>query len=169
MYTDHRTLEYLDTQRDLSCRQARWQEYLAQYDYELCYVKGEDNSVADALSRHPGIVDVVADNDTSSDDEDDNRERSVVAATLTIAADPDLLTQIKEGYKNNEFCTKLHANLASMEGARKDEASGLLYFRDRLVVPRVGQIRESLYHLAHDAMGHFGSDKSYAALRESMA
>lgn len=51
VYTDHRTLENFHKQKDLSRRQARWQEFLAQYDFEIRYVRGEDNVVADALSR----------------------------------------------------------------------------------------------------------------------
>jgi hypothetical protein len=51
IYTDHRTLENFNTQRDLSRRQARWMEFLAQFDCHIVYVKGHDNTVADALSR----------------------------------------------------------------------------------------------------------------------
>jgi hypothetical protein len=31
----------------------------------------------------------------------------------------------------------------------------------------VGTCHEDLFRLAHDALGHFGTDKSYAALRDS--
>ena len=51
IYTDHRTLENFNEQKDLSQRQLPWMEYLLQYEYEIHYVKGEDNTVADALSR----------------------------------------------------------------------------------------------------------------------
>jgi hypothetical protein len=50
VYTDHRTLENFNTQKDLSCRQLRWQEYLSQYEMTVVYIRGEDNTVADALS-----------------------------------------------------------------------------------------------------------------------
>jgi hypothetical protein len=50
IYTDHKTLENFATQKDLSRRQARWMEFLSQYDCKIMYVKGEDNCVADALS-----------------------------------------------------------------------------------------------------------------------
>ena len=45
--------------------------------------------------------------------------------------------------------------------------NGLLFVGDRLCVPRVPELREALYRLCHDSMGHFGTDKSYALLRGS--
>jgi hypothetical protein len=53
VYTDYRTLQNFDTQCDLSRRQLRWQELMLQYDMEIVYIPGEDNSVADALSHVP--------------------------------------------------------------------------------------------------------------------
>jgi|SRR5882762_3897745 len=53
IYTDHRTLQNFDTQQDLSRRQLRWQELMSQYDMEIIYIPGEDNTVADTLSRVP--------------------------------------------------------------------------------------------------------------------
>jgi len=38
---------------------------------------------------------------------------------------------------------------------------------DRLIIPHVGTCCEDLFRLAHDVQGHFGADKSYAALRDS--
>src|SRR5258705_175811 len=39
--------------RDLSRRQARWMEELVCYESKFVYIKGEQNTVADALSRFP--------------------------------------------------------------------------------------------------------------------
>ena len=49
--TDHKSLIHFQTQPMLSGRQTRWLETLADYDYAIEYVKGEENGVADALSR----------------------------------------------------------------------------------------------------------------------
>ena len=50
--TDHKALEFFLTQRKLLNRQARWMEYLSRFDFDIRYVKGINNKVADALSRY---------------------------------------------------------------------------------------------------------------------
>ena len=51
MFSDHKSLKYIFTQRDLNMRQRRWMEYLEDYDFILHYYPGKANVVADALSR----------------------------------------------------------------------------------------------------------------------
>ena len=48
--TDHKALEFFDTQKQLSGRQMQWMEYLVCFDYNIQYMKGQLNKVADALS-----------------------------------------------------------------------------------------------------------------------
>jgi hypothetical protein len=45
--------------------------------------------------------------------------------------------------------------------------NGLLYAGQRLIIPRNASICETLFHLAHDVLGHFGFAKSYGSLHES--
>ena len=49
--TDHHSLKFLQTQPQLSRRQARWLEFLAEFDFEIVHRPGKSNVVADALSR----------------------------------------------------------------------------------------------------------------------
>ena len=51
LYSDHESLIYLKTQRELKGRDWRWQEIIARYDFEQRYRKGELMVVPDALSR----------------------------------------------------------------------------------------------------------------------
>ena len=53
LQTDHESLRYLPTQPHLSRRQCRWVELLQEFDFDIEYVKGKENVVADALSRIP--------------------------------------------------------------------------------------------------------------------
>jgi hypothetical protein len=50
--TDHNPLTHLQTQPNLSRRQARWAEFLQRFDFDWNYRPGRDN-VADPLSRLP--------------------------------------------------------------------------------------------------------------------
>jgi len=150
IYTDHRTLENFENQKDLSRHQARWMEYLLQYDHKIIYIKGEDNTT-DALSRLPNDIDLIA--------------PLPVAAMLSVRTDSSLLKSIIDGYKADPFCIKLTDAQKSIDGVHW--TNGLLYVMDRLVIPRVGTLREDLFHLTRDSLGHFGFDKSYATLRDT--
>jgi len=53
IYTDHKSLKYIFTQKELNMRQRRWLELMADYDIDLQYHPGKINVVQDALSRKP--------------------------------------------------------------------------------------------------------------------
>ena len=51
VFSDHTSLKYIFTQRNLNMRQRRWMEYLEDYDFILHYHLGKANVMADALYR----------------------------------------------------------------------------------------------------------------------
>jgi ribonuclease HI len=51
IYTDHKSLKYIFTQRELNMRQRRWLELIKDYDCHIMYHSRKANVVADALSR----------------------------------------------------------------------------------------------------------------------
>src|SRR5687767_907514 len=51
VYTDHKSLQYVFTQKDLNLRQRRWLELLKDYNMSVLYHPGKANVVPDALSR----------------------------------------------------------------------------------------------------------------------
>ncbi|KAL0546357.1 hypothetical protein IC582_016265 [Cucumis melo] len=51
IFTDHKSLKYFFTQKELKMRQKRWLELVKDYDCEIFYHPGKANVVADALSR----------------------------------------------------------------------------------------------------------------------
>ncbi|KAA0054781.1 ty3-gypsy retrotransposon protein [Cucumis melo var. makuwa] len=51
IFTDHKSLKYFFTQKELNMRQRRWLELVKDYDCEILYHPGKANVVADALNR----------------------------------------------------------------------------------------------------------------------
>ena len=51
IYTDHKSLKYLPSQRELNLRQRRWMELINDFDCGIDYHPRKANVVADALSR----------------------------------------------------------------------------------------------------------------------
>ncbi|KAA0042442.1 putative Retrotransposon protein [Cucumis melo var. makuwa] len=51
IFTDHKSLKYFFTQKELNMRQRRWLELVKDYHCEILYHPGKANVVADALSR----------------------------------------------------------------------------------------------------------------------
>lgn len=147
VYTDHQTLQNFTKQRDLSRRQARWQEFLGQYDYDTVYIPGEENTAADALSRlPPKLLDDLP---------------TVASTSFRVANDSEWLEKVKKGYTTDVWCKRLLDN----PPISVKSVNGLLYIQDRLIIPRIPEIREALFRLAHDSLGHFGFEKSYETLR----
>ena len=48
---DHYGLKYLFDEPTLNARQARWLEFLCEFDFEIKHIKGKENKVGDALGR----------------------------------------------------------------------------------------------------------------------
>ncbi|GLB33343.1 putative retrotransposable element tf2 155 kda protein type 1-like [Lyophyllum shimeji] len=152
IYTDHKTLENFNTQKDLSKRQARWMEFLSQYDYEITYIKGKDNTVADALLQLPESYD----------------EPEPIAPVWTWTDDGEIVNDLKKGYEEDHWTKKiLDDHRIGLTHAGFDVVDGLLYAGGRLIVPKYKALRENLFRAAHDNLGHFGGEKSYASLCES--
>ncbi|PSR72503.1 hypothetical protein PHLCEN_2v11626 [Hermanssonia centrifuga] len=179
VFSDHRTLENFTEQKHLSRRQARWQEFMSQYDYTITYIAGIDNALADAMSRKPTVSAVPP---------------IGVVSAIEIRCDLDWVSAVKSGYLVDPWCLRLLESLwdsvaqkavgVETVGVSAVEALsrgwldtrvrngigvrlGLLYVGERLVVPRTGTLREDVFNLAHDTLGHWGSEKSYAAIRAS--
>jgi hypothetical protein len=55
-HVDHRAMEHLQTQPNLSPRQARWLVYLQEFEFTIEYITGIRNTFADWLSRRPDFI-----------------------------------------------------------------------------------------------------------------
>jgi hypothetical protein len=157
IYTDHKTLQNFDSQKDLSLHQVRWMEYLSQYEHLITYIKGEENTVADALSHFP------------IDDLETSEPQITVATMFTIDRDPKLFMKIHKGYSQDSWCAAILDNLKhGMIDSKLDIkfCNGLLFIGSRLVILKCLDLQESLFHLAHNHLGHFRGEKTYTSLQD---
>ena len=143
---------------------------MADFDYKIIYIQGEDNSAVDALSRMPDeepstVFTTCALAQTRSPSPWPSQVPS--AMTLTISANKSLLISIKEGYSTNNFCMQIHEGIQAGSVPGAQEENRLIYIGGRLVIPCELKIHELMYHLAHNTLGHFGFDKSYESLCNS--
>ena len=51
LFTDHKSLRYLFSQKEINQRKSMWMEFIKDYEFALQYHPGKANVVADALSR----------------------------------------------------------------------------------------------------------------------
>ena len=59
VYTDHKSLKYIFTRKDLNLRQRRWLELIKDYNLETHYHPGKANLVVDALSRKEQVYSAI--------------------------------------------------------------------------------------------------------------
>lgn len=87
VYTNCKILKNFNMQHDLSKCQAQQMEYLTQYDYTMHYIKSKENMVMDALLRF-------------------SEQEVGIVTVLTLEAEEDIMNQIKEGYKVDDYTKK---------------------------------------------------------------
>jgi hypothetical protein len=191
VYTDHKTLLNFNTQPDLSRRQARWMELLSAYDCKFVYIKGSDNTVADALSRIPflqcdtsNVAEASASHPYNSSSpqnpvlvtpESQNPMSAVASLTIripprkptysSVSIDETLVNKIRGAYATDPWCQKLLS--ASYGMPNLVVRNGLWYLDDRLIVPSGCGVHQEIFRMAHDVLGHFGFGKTYDLIRSS--
>ncbi|KAI3804331.1 hypothetical protein L1987_25791 [Smallanthus sonchifolius] len=152
IFTDHKSLKYIFSQKELNMRQRRWMEILNDYDCKICYHEGKANVVADALSRK-------------------EHEKPKRVRALRLDLQIDLITRIKE---TQQMALK-EPNLEKeglggmIEQLVKDDDDGILRINKRIWIPIYGNIHAEILEEAHKSKYtmHPGSDKMYKNLKAS--
>ncbi|GJR73717.1 putative nucleotidyltransferase, ribonuclease H [Tanacetum coccineum] len=141
IFTDHKSLKYIFTQRELNMRQRRWLELLKDYDTNIQYHPGKANVVADALSRKSGMI--------ACFDSIILHELERLDVELCVRA---IVQNVEDG-KHTEF--------------RVDD-DDVVWFEDRLCVLNDQALREKVMTEAHSSPFtiHPGSTKMYRDLKQ---
>ncbi|GJU93283.1 reverse transcriptase domain-containing protein [Tanacetum coccineum] len=147
IYTDHKSLQHIFSQKELNMRQRRWIELFSDYDCEIRYHSGKVNVAADALSRKESVK--------------PNRVRAM-NMTLQSSIKDRILPAQKEAVDES---AGLQKGLDEMIEQRSD---GTLYYLDRIWVPLKGEVRTLIMDEAHKSkyFVHPRADKMYYDLRD---
>ncbi|KAE8726163.1 Detected protein of unknown function [Hibiscus syriacus] len=140
--TDNVATSYFQTQKKLSPKQVRWQDFLAEFDYTLEYKPGKANVVADALSRKTELD-------------------AISLAKGTV------LKCIKEGLELDPLTRELVKLASDGKTQRFWVGDGLLYTKGRRIyVPKWDNLRRDLIKECHDTKwaGHLGQKRTMSLL-----
>jgi transposase InsO family protein len=193
LLSDHRSLQHLNTQPNLTDRQARWVEKLSDFEFRIEYIKGNLNRVADELSRRadyeaeayaerlkenaanrndePPRVKLVQQNEvvnttTTTTTNDDTKEDEVRAVWQTRMDGFPLLDDIKEAAKRDD----VYQQMLGKPQPRDDGLTvgdGLLWTCEGLLyIPTDPALQQLLIRQVHDSPtgGHMGLAKTMARL-----
>uniref|UniRef100_A0A388K617 Reverse transcriptase domain-containing protein n=1 Tax=Chara braunii TaxID=69332 RepID=A0A388K617_CHABU len=151
IFSDHSTLQWMKSQGELNNKLVQYIQFIDMFDFELKHKKGCDNKVADALSRRPDSFALISSTHSFGEE-----TRQTIAHLLP------------QDETFGPIVRNLQANPNSEPGYVL--SSDLLYTcsrgEERLCIPQDQRLKTLLMSECHDARGHFGFLKSYAALSQ---
>jgi hypothetical protein len=171
VFTDHKSLKYIFTQKELNMRQRRWLELIKDYDMSLQYHPGKANVVADALSHKSYVNGLTAGELPEELCEQFKRLRLEIVPEGFLASlevQPTLMDKIKEAQKLDKEIEEIKSNMAKgkAKGFREDE-QGIVWFEKHVCVPQDPELRKLILQEAHDSPYsiHPGNTKMYMNLK----
>jgi hypothetical protein len=171
IYTDHKSLKYLFTQPDLNMRQRRWLELIKDYELEVHYHHGKANVVADALSHKHRCNHITVQSHPSGCDPEEPSPRVVPHGRLNnIALIPTIKEDIIVAQRTDIGMGYLLQRMESGEAqCFRQDADGVLWFKDHLVVPKDFELHCKIMDEAHCSWYsiHPRTNKMYQDLKKN--
>ncbi|KAH0636086.1 hypothetical protein KY289_036001 [Solanum tuberosum] len=178
VFTDHKSLHYVFTQKELNLRQRRCLEFLKDYDMSVHYHPGKANVVADALSRLSiGSVAHVEEERKELARDVHRLARLGVrlmsisddGVTIQNGAESSLVEKVKEKQDSDAIFLELKGAVHNQRvEVFSHGGDGVLHYQGRLCVPDVGELRQHILTEAHNSryLIHPGATKMYRDLQE---
>jgi hypothetical protein len=172
IYTDHKSLKYIFTQSELNMRQRRWLELIKDYELEIHYHPSKANVVADALSRKASChcLTMKTSNITLCQEMEKFNLGMIQHGTSNHLKLESLLLQgIIDAQRNDEGIKHIHEKIeAGKANCFRRDDQGVVWFNNRIVVPKNDEIRQQILDEAHLSRYsiHPGSTKMYHDLKQ---
>jgi len=186
VHTDHNSLQYLLSQKNLQGRLFRWVQILADFQLaEVKYIPGEDNKIADFMSRPNENSEVQNHEELEKEFEERadllNLDPSVLCvcttstemvrneATMDIGFNKNaMLDLVREGYEKSTYFKSILEGIRQNRRTHMESKSfylkdGVLIFHDTLGRERVcipEDARGKFLELVHDHSCHGGKSKT---------
>ena len=172
--TDHRSLEFFTTTKQLNRRQARWSEFLADFNFVIKYRPGTQGTKPDALTRRPDVCPVEKGSSLKAESNPHNlhqllKDGQFIRMGLSEARS-QLLTLIKTATAEDQATQDIIGTLQQHPQYHVKE-NGLLYYKDRIFVPDTRDLRLQILQDFHDSprAGHPGRRKTIQLVQRSFA
>ena len=175
IFTDHKSLQYIFTQKELNLRQRRWLKLIKDYDSTIEYHPGKANVIVDALSRRlesslshmrssylPFLMDlgtlgVILEVEDSG------------ALLATFHVRPLLVDQIRAWQLQDPQMVKFKEEIEKgMKAKFQIRDDDMIVKGQRMCVPDYGELKKDIMEEAHSSSYtmHPGSTKMYRTLKE---
>ncbi|KAA0042118.1 pol protein [Cucumis melo var. makuwa] len=173
IFTDHKSLKYFFTQKELNMRQRRWLQLVKDYDCEILYHPSKANVVVDALSRnvsHSAAL-ITRHAPLHRDFERAEIAVSVGAVTMQLAqltVQPTLRQKIIDAQGHDPYLVEKRGLAEAGQVVEFSISSdGGLLFERRLCVPSDSAVKTELLSEAHSSpfSMHPDSTKMYQDLK----
>jgi hypothetical protein len=172
IYTDHKSLKYIFTQSELNMRQRRWLELIKDYELEIHYHLGKANVVVDALSRKASChcLTVKTSDITLCQEIEKLNLGMIQHGTLNqLKLESILLQKIIDAQRSDKGMSNIHEKIkASKANCFRKDDQGIVWFNNRIVVPKNDKVRQQILDEAHLSRYsiHPGSTKMYHDLKQ---
>jgi hypothetical protein len=153
-------------------RQRRWLELIKDYELEIHYHPGKANVVADALSRKVSChcFTVRTSDNTLCQEMEKLNLGMVQQGTLSqLKLESVILQRIIDAQRNNEGMKHIREKITARKAkCFKEDDQGIIWFNNRIVVPKNEEVRQQILDEAHLSRYsiHPGSIKMYQDLKQ---
>ncbi|MBW0534854.1 hypothetical protein O181_074569 [Austropuccinia psidii MF-1] len=174
--TDHSSLQYVISSKVLTCRQARWAEFLSEFHFSITYRPGRLATLPDALSHWDGVypdrgVDFISKNPQIFHQVlKQNEVKESRFFSIKVEVFSALVDQIQKGVWQDKDYKEILKQLARGESVSDytlEPQAKLLLFKDRVVIPSNHELQLDILQKSHDSplAGHPGKERTLKPIK----